>query len=656
MFGCYARFVSLGMWPLAEDEYYLTTAALKTLAFGVPQLECGGYYVRGILLQYLSIFPLKIFESIEFAARILPSITSLLAVIPVYLIAKKFGGIYVALIAIILFMLSVWEIEFARFARMYSPFQLVFLIYILYLIKSVYEPSSKSQYVLFGMSFLSIFLYEGAIFLLALNFLPFILGFIRINKTNILLLISLPIVYMKYTLTDFRAVNSGNVSLNDESVVTGMPSNFIDDATVSTTASSLKEISPQIFSSFPIQVSDSMWGMIYVNQFYLIPIVLLVFAGLYFFVRFVKSSRVNFLLYALLLSILLASLLHMLFLWLCLLILILLFYSKLSDEKSSPIISILTNNNLLLFLVSTLLILFVHLIFYFSNYDGISEMPKYFLKYPDFYYKVARLWFQAMPIQSIVMASVIIVTSLFCLIRYKELDKRICFLAGIVLVLFLAVSILQTTYSQIKYTFFIYPLVLILFSIAVVYLLEVFKKNKVLYMLVLPTLIFGSLYIFEDYNFKHIINVQAAEINFRQNYSMPKYMQYYPRKDYRTPGEYINNNLKSGDVVVSIYVPVVAHYLDQLDYMFWYKNEEEFVGLSACDGKKEFWTNANLISDKQQLYELLENDKNIWLINFSANRRSNDLEIEKYIRAKYKDNIVYSNIDKTIDVYKINSN
>ena len=69
-FGIYIRFKGLGTWPLALDEYYLVKSSENILKYGLPQFANGGYYVRGILLQYLIALLMYIGVTAEFAGRI----------------------------------------------------------------------------------------------------------------------------------------------------------------------------------------------------------------------------------------------------------------------------------------------------------------------------------------------------------------------------------------------------------------------------------------------------------------------------------------------------------------------------------------------------------------------------------------------------------
>ncbi len=173
--GIYIRLKGLGTWPLATDEYYIVQSAENILKHGLPQFPNGGYYDRGILLQYLIVPLLSLGVKPEFAGRIFPLLSNLLAIPAVYLITKRVGNQLIATIAVVIFSLSIWEIEFSRFARMYTPFQTIFLWYIYFALKDYYYKSFSNFKWLLFLSLVSIFVYEGNIFLVLLNFVPFVL-------------------------------------------------------------------------------------------------------------------------------------------------------------------------------------------------------------------------------------------------------------------------------------------------------------------------------------------------------------------------------------------------------------------------------------------------------------------------------------------------
>src|ERR1700733_4537770 len=137
--GVFARFVGLGKWPLAIDEYYFARSVQNVLHFGIPEFPCGGLYVRGVLLQYGSALLQWVGLSAELAPRLIAAVCSLIALPAVFKIGRRMGGRDVGLIAVAVLALSVWEIEIGRFGRMYAPFQALFAWYIVFFLDYVID-------------------------------------------------------------------------------------------------------------------------------------------------------------------------------------------------------------------------------------------------------------------------------------------------------------------------------------------------------------------------------------------------------------------------------------------------------------------------------------------------------------------------------------
>ena len=170
----------------SSDEYYMAESIHHVLKYGVPKFPLGGYYDRGLIYQYLCALLLLTGLKEIFVLRIVPLIFNMLAIPAVYLLGKRIGGKLIAFSILILFCFSSWEVEYARLARYYAPFQTMFIWYILFLYKLIIEGDSKSFKWMLILSISSIFMYEGSIFLVILNFIPFILAKGKINIRKVI--------------------------------------------------------------------------------------------------------------------------------------------------------------------------------------------------------------------------------------------------------------------------------------------------------------------------------------------------------------------------------------------------------------------------------------------------------------------------------------
>jgi 4-amino-4-deoxy-L-arabinose transferase-like glycosyltransferase len=68
--GIYGRLAGFGDRQLAEDEYYFAEAVDSIRKQGVPRFEGGGYYVQGLLPQYLTAASVAIFGETNTALRL----------------------------------------------------------------------------------------------------------------------------------------------------------------------------------------------------------------------------------------------------------------------------------------------------------------------------------------------------------------------------------------------------------------------------------------------------------------------------------------------------------------------------------------------------------------------------------------------------------
>jgi hypothetical protein len=170
--GIYARFKGLGTWSFGPDEFYISRSIDNVLRSGLPEYLCGGYYTRGLVYQY-AVAGLRLAElSPEFAGRLVSAVSSLAVLPAVYLLGTRVHGRSVGLLAVTILALSVWEVEMARFARMYAPFQAVFVWYLLFFLKYTVDRERWALLGMIALSVLGILVWEGGALLGLANLLP----------------------------------------------------------------------------------------------------------------------------------------------------------------------------------------------------------------------------------------------------------------------------------------------------------------------------------------------------------------------------------------------------------------------------------------------------------------------------------------------------
>ena len=616
----------------SSDEYYMAKSIHNILKYGIPKFPLGGYYDRGLIYQYLSAFLLTLGIKEVFALRIIPLLFNMLALPAVYLLGKKSGSKIIAISILILFCFSAWEVEFARLARYYAPFQTMFIWYILFLYKNIIEKDVSSFKWMLILSAASIFMYEGSIFLILLNFLPFILRKENFSWIRILLSVGIFLLAFIYLRFDFWHMGVTNY----------LPTNvqFIKE-------NSFAPI--DIPYLFIITFPNLLWYVLFI-----IPAILCIIYGFYLFrVPNDLRPKIIFTLVAIL------SLFNLFAVGIILLIILYLIrWIRFQDIKSKNfylLISVMFFN-FIFYLIYGLTTTSWLRFFPEESSISINKIFWVFINYPNFYEKIARPWFFGMPYLTVILLLFIGIG--FILNAYKskfEINNEIKGADILLAILILIVSIvasLKMPYNDTRYTFFIYPLFMLVFLLSVNKISEILSKSKkyhyAIYFFVLAFFVIFS----SDYSINHLVNIDTKEIHFRTIYNHERATIYFFRNDYVTPAEVINKNMNDSDIVVTTQAPI-EYYLKRLDYYYRNYKDGEFTGRSRLGGKREVWTGAKLIYKENDLLNLLDSTKStIWLSDFSDKRFGHN-PFEAEINKKYKKYLYYVNLDSTINVYKI---
>lgn len=126
--GALLRFWRLGALGLIVDEGYQALAVQGILDHGLPELDSGLLYTRSFIFLYLQALSNAVFGLNEFAMRF-PAALFGVATIPLaYWFGRSLIGVRAGWLLAVLFALSAWEIEYARYARFYTLFQGLYMI------------------------------------------------------------------------------------------------------------------------------------------------------------------------------------------------------------------------------------------------------------------------------------------------------------------------------------------------------------------------------------------------------------------------------------------------------------------------------------------------------------------------------------------------
>lgn len=639
--GISIRLFGLGKWPMAIDEYYMYQSVRNLLSHGLPEFECGGFYTRGLILQYAIAAVSFLDLGREFSLRIIPVTLNVLTLPAVYLISKRCSNNMVATVSVILFCLSLWEIEFSRFARMYAPFQFLFIWEVYFLLKFWADGKSNSIAWMCFLAVISIFMYEGAIFAVLLLLIP-LYRYRNINAIKYIFSFTI-ILFLAYLFikTDFRHMGAGAY----------LPPDY------------QSHVESGSGNNTPVVLPVVFLGQLVDNTSWLVPFLVLFVMSMVYGIKSINISHTDIMIKLVLIITIVLSALNLFFL----VFTVVAVHLFLRDGKEYSNTHTGTDSSKYIFLLSLLFLFFVFYgtFGYSWVHDGsmittarLHDTLVALIKYPDYLNKVIWLLYETMPVM---IAGFMLATALYILItkvKKERLNTYISLLLAVLLIQVVEVSLIKTKFSLTRYLFYFYPLIIIIFCNSLYYLTSYTSgKKQVIYstfLLLVLLLAFNS----NEYGIKHLSGIASQETNFRVNYSKNMKMHYYPREDYRTPAEYINENRAENDKVVQL-VPVVdAYMIDKPDYYYTDYKFGEFTVLSACRGTREIWTNVPLLYKESQLLDLINrNPENIWLIMSNSNSalvhglRNTDLK--RHFEHAYSGRKVYTNLDKTIDVYYI---
>ncbi len=162
--GVYGRLTGFGERQLAVDEYYFVEGVDKIRKHGVPRFDGGGYYVQGLLPQYLTAASFELFGETNTALRLPALLFGLLVPLLAYRYARLHLPAPLALALSAALLASSWEIEFSRFGRMYTALQCATLAFLYRFERSIIGPDWKHRYRAHGWVVISTLCHlQGAI-------------------------------------------------------------------------------------------------------------------------------------------------------------------------------------------------------------------------------------------------------------------------------------------------------------------------------------------------------------------------------------------------------------------------------------------------------------------------------------------------------------
>lgn len=631
LFGVYARFKGLGTWPLTADEYYIARSVQNILRTGIPVYDCGGYYPRGLLMQYLTAGLQLGGLSPEFAPRLITALCSLAALPAVYILGKRAHGSHIGLLAVLVLALSVWEVEIARFARMYAPFQALFTWYLVYFLKYTIDRDHRALWPMLALTIAGMLTWEGAALLALVNFLPPFINHSsgRLSRSDAIYLVGAALLFL---LIAWFATLDVRVGASE--------SPFPADYDSSLNQRTLAALEPSL-PPWSTLVSHPLW-----TALALIPLVLAFLAA-----RWIWNFKARWIAAAGLMIALIAATLHQ-FAAFAAVILFLLMLQLIRWKE-------LMARNALPFHAAIVACVVFWTAFGFVTDEWRVDLDNHWLgkskavvlayefaRFPDFLQEIVRPWGRAVPILGLALLGLGSVGIIRSIARDPEKPSVERVIQLVLVCMLLAASASDPPRHETRYLFFVYPLAIIVALAAVAHLVEAIISRKLLATTITAVAALGIFALTEDLSLRHLMKIDSPEVNFRVG-AGDEEAHFQPRSDPRGAARWLAAHADDQDLVINA-VPTVDFYFSGFDYTYIDWQHRRFPAYACRLGTVERWGNLPLLYTVEAMEsEIVRADRAFLVIDGQR--------LEGFLQrlAPWHPRVTWSALDRRINVIEL---
>ena len=590
--GLYGRFKGIAAWPLGIDEFYISRSIDNVLRSGLPSFPCGGYYTRGMAFQY-TVAALRLFGGTpEWAGRAVAGVSSLLVLPAVYLLGKRLrGGLVGGLVgglAVVILCVSLWEIEMARFARMYAPFQAVFAWYLVHLVRYAADRRPRSLHWLIGLSVLGVLTWEGGALLGLTNILAVLLIHERGRRLSAaewrrLAGLSLLLVGFYFATRDFR----GFVDPPDAAGAVAEPG-------------SAHAINVLWAWAAPLPAHPT-WGL-----GLLVP--LMFCAGAW---RWIASWRDRWPAPLGLSLVLGAAAAHCFMAAAGVLVLMLL-------------LGLLDVDRLRARPARYFWLALAAFLAYWTLIDlssgPASALLERLIGVPDVYDQVLRPWARTLPLLSLGMAAGLAYWCGVAIVERRSATDPVAVLLSVSILLLLAIGATPTDRVETRYTFFLYPVFILLAVSAVASLVQRLAPRTRVSAAVTVAVTLALFGFTEDFGMRHLLEVDSGPVNFRVGMSRVLMDHYYPRNEIRGVADWLGGEVRGNDLVITG-IPSLDEYYRHIDYFYLDQGDSRYETYVCADERTDRWTNHRVLYTAASLEPLVATGRRVYLSVYANSER-----------------------------------
>jgi 4-amino-4-deoxy-L-arabinose transferase-like glycosyltransferase len=601
------RLPNLGTLGLWGDEGYTGLAVKAILEYGYPALPTGGLYLRSLPYLYVDAFAVKVFGLNEFALRLPSVVANLGAIWMSYLLGRLLFGKTVGLLTAVMMVFAGWEIEFARHGRFYAAFQFLYICSVYVFYRGFIEGHKASQWLTLPIWLLTMMVHELGVVLAVLFLVPLFVNGCSLTKVCKAL--------AGFFLFGLLGIATGQVVWASRF---GEPVTGLEAAPVTT------GIISQALLPFGhlVKLLEANHGAV------AIAIVLGSITILAIAVKGFRSSEARWRYLALIPLVMACAIgqLGLAAMWLVLYSGM--FLKTVEDRGHAP------------FVVGVGILAVSSITWGLTVWaSGLSfrASMRFFFDYPHVYERFGKFFLTDWPIE-VGLAAVGAITLWN---RYaRKCDGRAFFALAAVLAPILIVSLIPRSDDGARYSFHLFPMILMWGSCAIVYIAtEVIPGRPrslkiaglVLILLLLPS----------DMELFHGIRIGQREYGdafTRPHIASSRAFPFFP--DYKTPAEQIRKHLRGNDLVVSMRATIPFYYVGRLDYIWTSDRDTQTNDLRL----------SNIDSDGLRHLATTNPGRRIWFLTDAFRLSKRRAESNSFLRAIARCT-VYKGADRHTAVY-----
>jgi hypothetical protein len=637
--GVYARLDAFGSRQLAVDEYYFITSVRAILQRLLPELPGGGYYVRGLLVQYITAGCILVFGDNGVAYRLPSVIFSMGTVALMYWYSHNRLGKVLSATLCALLMVSSWEVEFARFARMYSALQFVTVAFFVALDVRRENAAGWRQYLPHLLVVCAVLTHELGVLLVPFLFAP-VMG--AIYKRDRLQLRALACYALLAVAVAVGCLAWQTASLRTAGVVDPFPRDFVPFGVPTLRTSTFPFWSVGSDPAVSLRAFLTVLGTA---------------ASVLLAIR-IRWPQVK-MCHVVAACLVIAALGHNF-------VLVIAFGGILVFRYGAPSrdCGLIVNSAVLVaFLASGSWLFWAATSPTWQDALGpevgslLGAIRVTFFGWPDFWTPLMRPWIQELPLLAVVGVGALG----FQLVHNAKAkaDGMAAHPAVVLIVIACAMGMLNSPYATTRYHFFVYPFILCTMILTVKELVEAgARRARERFRLrvepAVALICVAGFALSRDFDIHHLVTAGSEEVSLRTGVFEPYAPTWYSRWDFASAASYVDRNIRSTEreEVVVVGLGVVQHYLNTDCALYLDRTDPRFTLVSRVSGTVDLWSGERLLSTTRELQDFTSAADRVWIVRAVGDSL---VEVDRVWGTRVSATwVAHTSSDKRIEVLGVN--